>query len=198
LRKASLQLARPRKEKHNYGKRRNHLGPRNDCRYMCAANWVTVACSCSPTGSRTVTFARVSRVDAVIPTSGLVTALQPVLRGAQRTYGTTDPGGVWHPHPSQGMLNNPLGTYAENDKSTTDDLHCIRYSLLMPCASASVPTDWYLRVEKQSTTPVQAWLGSFRLSETGTPCTKGFFFAQVFLCPVSVFKVHVEPVSWVQ
>jgi len=30
------------------------------------------------------------------------------------------------------MLNNPLGTYAENDKSTTDDLHCIRYSLLMP------------------------------------------------------------------
>ena len=143
-------------------------------------------------------FARVSRVDAVIPTSGLVTALQPVLRGAQRTYGTTDPGGVWHPHPSQGMLNNPLGTYAENDKSTTDDLHCIRYSLLMPCASASVPTDWYLRVEKQSTTPVQAWLGSFRLSETGTPCTKGFFFAQVFLCPVSVFKVHVEPVSWVQ
>src|SRR5947207_1031339 len=41
-------------------------------------------------------------------------------------------------------------------QSTDDELHCIRYSLLMPCAPASVPTDWYLRVEKQSTPPVQA------------------------------------------
>ncbi len=32
------------------------------------------------------------------------------------------------------MLNNPLGTYAENDKSiaTDDELHCIRYSLPVP------------------------------------------------------------------
>ena len=124
MRKASLQLARPRKEKHNCGKRRNHLGPRNDCRYMCAANWVTVACSCSPTGSRTVTFARVSRIDAVIPTSGLATALQPVLRGAQRTHETTDPGGVWHP-PSQGMLNNPLSTYAELGQCNRPTTNCI-------------------------------------------------------------------------
>src|SRR5437773_8786925 len=99
------------------------------------------------------------------------------------------------------MLNNPLKVLTPKMDNAIDRrrTHCIRYSLLLPCSSASrVPTDWYLRVEKQSTTPVQAWLGSFRLSETGTPCTKGFFFAQVFLCPVSVFKVHVEPVSWVQ
>ena len=38
------------------------------------------------------------------------------------------------------MLNNPLGTYAENDKSiaTDDDLHCIRYSLLVPVAAGYV------------------------------------------------------------
>ena len=173
MRKASLQLARPRKEKHNYGKRRNHLGPRNDCRYMCAANWVTVACSCSPTGSRTVTFARVIRVDAVIPTSGLVSALQPVLRGAQRTYGTTDPGGVWHPVHRRECLTILLGTYAEN----TNHRHgrrtaiCIRYSLLVP-----VPP--FLPIGICGSKSHQELLyrtGSFRVSETGCAINKGFF-----------------------
>src|SRR5207302_9803318 len=53
------------------------------------------------------------------------------------------------------------------------------YSVQPACACASIPTDWYLQVEKQSTTHVQP--GSFRVSETGVPCTKDFFFAQV-LC----------------
>ena len=52
---------------------------------------------------------------------------------AQRTYGTTDPGGVWHPVHRRECLTILLGTYAENgqiiDRRRT---HCIRYSLLMP------------------------------------------------------------------
>jgi len=179
LRKASLQLARPRKEKHNYGKRRNHLGPRNDCRYMCAANWVTVACSCSPTGSRTVTFARVSRVDAVIPTSGLVTALQPVLRGAQRTYGTTDPGGRLAPRPSEGMLNNPLKVLTPkmtNQPPTT----CIVFGTQHAYPTLPRLARSYRLVfagRRATNHPVQ--VGSFRVSETGLPCTKDVFLPMV-------------------
>src|SRR5438876_11753491 len=76
------------------------------------------------------------------------------LRRAQRTYGTTDPGGVWHPVHRRECLTI-LSRYLRRKwtmQSTDDELHCIRYSLLVPCPSASVPTDWYLRVEKQSTT----------------------------------------------
>jgi len=37
------------------------------------------------------------------------------------------------------MLNNPFRYYAENDKSiaTDDELHCIRYSLLVPALAAA-------------------------------------------------------------
>src|SRR5437016_4414238 len=60
-------------------------------------------------------------------------------RPAQRTHGTTDPGGVWHPVHRRECLTILLGTYAENDKSigTDDELHCIRYSLLMPALAAA-------------------------------------------------------------
>src|SRR5207248_7330700 len=34
--------------------------------------------------------------------------------GAQRTHGTTDPGGVWHPVHRRECLTILLGTYAEN------------------------------------------------------------------------------------
>src|SRR5439155_18729617 len=41
---------------------------------------------------------------------------------AQRTHGTTDPGGVWHPVHRRECLTILLDTYAENDKSiATDD-----------------------------------------------------------------------------
>ena len=81
---------------------------------------------------------------------------------AQRTHGTTDPGGVWHPVPRRECLTILLGTYAENDKSIDRRrLHCIRYSSVQPastmCPRLPVFSDWYLRVEKQSTTPVRAW-----------------------------------------
>src|SRR6266516_3586398 len=41
---------------------------------------------------------------------------------AQRTYGTTDPGGVWHPVHRRECLTILLGTYAENGNAIgTDD-----------------------------------------------------------------------------
>src|SRR6266699_7264280 len=58
---------------------------------------------------------------------------------AQRTQGTTDPGGVWHHVHRKECLTILLGTYAENTNpiGTDDDLHCIRYSLLMPALAAA-------------------------------------------------------------
>ena len=57
------------------------------------------------------------------------------VRRAQRTYGTTDPGGVWHPVHGRECLTILL-RYLRRKwtmQSTDDDLHCIRYtSLLMP------------------------------------------------------------------
>ena len=54
---------------------------------------------------------------------------------AQRTHGTTDPGGVWHPVDRRECLTILLGTYAENGQiiGTDDELHCIRYSLHNAC-----------------------------------------------------------------
>src|SRR5947207_15046695 len=46
------------------------------------------------------------------------------------------------PRPWEGMLNNPF-RYLRRKwtmQSTDDELHCIRYSLLMPCPSASLCT----------------------------------------------------------
>src|SRR5437899_9148088 len=43
-------------------------------------------------------------------------------RPAQRTYGTTDPGGVWHPVHRRECLTILLGTYVENGQcNPTDD-----------------------------------------------------------------------------
>src|SRR6266702_2789857 len=41
----------------------------------------------------------------------------------------------------------------DNAIGTDDDLHCIRYSLLMPVPRLPVPTDWYLQVEEPPTSP---------------------------------------------
>ena len=53
---------------------------------------------------------------------------------AQRTYGTTDPGGVWAPRPWEGMLNNPLGTYAENGQCNRHGRRTGLYSVQPVCA----------------------------------------------------------------
>src|SRR5438132_4799098 len=104
---------------------------------------------------------------------------------AQRTHGTTDPGGVWHPVHRRECLTILLGTYAENGQiiGTDDELHCIRYSLLVPvppflpigiCGSRSHQEPLYRTA-------------SFRVSETGCAINEGFF-SQVYLCLVSVFN----------
>src|SRR5439155_8439226 len=81
-----------------------------------------IACSCTDRMSMSPRL-------AAIPVS---------VRRAQRTYGTTDPGGVWHPVHRRECLTILLGTYAENDKSIgkDDDLHCIWYILLLPVSAA--------------------------------------------------------------
>src|SRR6266567_5824081 len=40
---------------------------------------------------------------------------------------------------------------------------------------------------------VEAWF--IGVNEKGTPCTKAFFFVQAQVCPVPVFKVHVDSTS---
>ena len=96
------------------------------------------------------------------------------------------------------MLNNPLKVLTpkmDNAIGTDDDLHCIRYSLLMPCASASVPTDWYLRVEKQSTTPVQALANVAITPSTFRKLGAGFVeAAQEFLASLNLKQLaNLEP-----
>ena len=63
---------------------------------------------------------------------------------AQRTHGTADPGGVWHPVHRRECLTILLGTtpkMTNQSPRTTNCIvfgtACIRYSLLMPCPSAS-------------------------------------------------------------
>src|SRR2546428_7547363 len=52
---------------------------------------------------------------------------------AQRTQGTTDPGGVWHPVHRKECLTILLGTYAENDKSIATDDERIVFSTACLC-----------------------------------------------------------------
>jgi len=52
---------------------------------------------------------------------------------AQRTHGTTDPGGVLAPRPSEGMLNNPLSTYAENGQCNRPTTNCIVFGTACLC-----------------------------------------------------------------
>src|SRR5438477_7248900 len=58
---------------------------------------------------------------------------------AQRTHGTTDPGGVWHPVHRKECLTILLGTYAENDKSIATDDERIVFSTACLCLILSVP-----------------------------------------------------------
>ncbi len=67
----------------------------------------------------------------------------------------------------------------DNAIGTDDERIVFGTACLCLCLGFPVPTDCYLRVEKQSTTMYRP--GSFRVSETDVPCTKDFFFAQV-LC----------------
>ena len=52
---------------------------------------------------------------------------------AQRTYGTTDPGGVWHPVHRRECLTILLGTYAENDNQSAQTTNAL-YSVQPACA----------------------------------------------------------------
>src|SRR5207249_6724622 len=81
------------------------------------------------------------------------------------------------------MLNNPL-KYLRRKwtmQSTDDEVHCIRYSLLVPCPSASpfLPID--ICRSKSHQEPLYR-TGSFRVSETGCAINEGFFCSGI---PVS-------------
>src|SRR5437660_6930145 len=76
--------------------------------------------------------------------------------GAQRTHGTTDPGGVWHPVHRKECLTIPLKYLRRKWTMQSTDDDGIVFSTACLCLGFPMRTDWYLRVEKQSTTPVQA------------------------------------------
>src|SRR5437667_6205392 len=52
---------------------------------------------------------------------------------AQRTHGTTDPGGVWHPVHRKECLTILLGTYAENGQIIATDDERIVFSTACLC-----------------------------------------------------------------
>src|SRR2546428_7522175 len=82
------------------------------------------------------------------------------VRRAQRTHGTTDPGGVWHAVHRRECLTILLGTYAENGQIIGTSTNCIVFgtpACLCLCIASPVPTDWCLQ-SMQSTTPVQVWV----------------------------------------
>src|SRR5947208_7851596 len=94
------------------------------------------------------------------------------LRPAQRTYGTTDPGGVWHPVHRRECLTILLGTYAENgqcNRRTTNALYSVQPAYA--CASASPFLPIAICGSKSNQQPMYRH-GSFRVSETDVPCTK--------------------------
>ena len=93
---------------------------------------------------------------------------------AQRTQGTTDPGGVWHPVRRRECLTILLGTYAENGQCNPHGRRTALYSVHQPdCACASIPTDWYCGSKSHQELLYRT--GSFRVSETGCAINKGFF-----------------------
>src|SRR2546428_11787475 len=51
------------------------------------------------------------------------------VRRAQRTHGTTDPGGVWHPVHRRECLTILLGTYAENGQINRHGRRTALYSV---------------------------------------------------------------------
>ena len=84
------------------------------------------------------------------------------VRRAQRTHGTTDPGGVWRPVHRRECLTILKGTRLSSPKNgqirigTDDEPDCIRYSLLVPVPRLPCSYRVLLRVEQPPTTPVQA------------------------------------------
>src|SRR5438132_2480015 len=98
---------------------------------------------------------------------------------AQRTHGTTDPGGVLAPRPSEGMLNNPLSTYAENGQCNRPTTNCIVFGTACLCLCLHS----YRLVLRVDRTPVQDWF--IRVSETGCAINEGFFFTGI---PVVHFR----------
>src|SRR5947209_7999725 len=55
------------------------------------------------------------------------------VRRAQRTHGTTDPGGVWHPVHRRECLTILLGTYAENGQCNRPTTTCIVFGTACIC-----------------------------------------------------------------
>jgi len=108
--------------------------------------------------------------------------------GAQRTHGTTDPGGVWHPVHRRECLTILLGTYAENGQIIGTDDECIVFGTDCLCLCIH---SYRLVFAGRRATKNPYRTASFRVSETGCAINEGFF-SQVYLCLVSVFKVHAE------
>src|SRR5205809_938164 len=104
---------------------------------------------------------------------------------AQRTYGTTDPGGVWHPVHCRECLTILLGTYAENGQCNRPTTTCIVFGTACLCLCLGFPVYLPIGICRSK-------------SHQRTPCTdlvhrsmkrvrtKVFFFVQVHLCPVAV------------
>ena len=86
------------------------------------------------------------------------------------------------------MLNNPLKVLTpkmDNAIGTDDELHCIRYSLVVTVPR--LPRSYRLLFASRRSHQralVEAWF--IGVNEKGTPCTKAFLFVQVHPCPVSV------------
>ena len=60
-------------------------------------------------------------------------AIPDSVRPAQRTHGTTDPGGVWHPVHRRECLTILLGTYAENGQIIGMSTNCIVFGTACLC-----------------------------------------------------------------
>ena len=101
---------------------------------------------------------------------------------AQRTHGTTDPGGVWHPVHRRECLTILLGTYAENGQCNRPTTNCIVFGTACLCLCLHS----YRLVLRVDRTPVQDWF--IRVSETGCAINEGFF-SQVYL--LSIFGVSI-------
>src|SRR5205807_5258885 len=60
-------------------------------------------------------------------------AIPDSVRPPQRTHGTTDPGGVWHPVHCRECLTILLGTYAENGQIIGMSTNCIVFGTACLC-----------------------------------------------------------------
>src|SRR5947199_10338567 len=94
---------------------------------------------------------------------------------AQRTYGTTDPGGRLAPRPWEGMLNNPLKVLTSkmtNQPPTTCIVFGTQHAYpTLPRLCPFLP----IGICRSKSHQPPCTVGSFRVSETGLPCTKDVF-----------------------